>query len=136
MKDFENVLKSVTPKHNVDLVFILVGLGSLYLAIAQSMTILYVGVVFGLGLGGLIFHSTHKKAKLFGYIKENYRTNPDICLTGLKKEIEALEKAIAVDQRKADFGGKDAHDSADDVIRKTKQLDKYVLIKTEIEKYM
>ena len=54
----------------------------------------------------------------------------------IEKDIESINRSIAINQRKADAGGKDSVDSADDVIQKTVRLEKFVAVKTEIEKYL
>lgn len=132
----DNLLNSVKVKHGLDFGFIIFGIGALVLAISAATLILYVAAALFIAFGGYIFFSAQKKIKSHQYIRLNYKTNPRECLKIIEDDISSIKAAIAVDQRKADGGGRDSVDSADDVVRKTGRLEKFIAIKTEIEKYL
>jgi hypothetical protein len=128
MDRLDTLLQEVTPKHSIDYGFIIAGLISLILAVTQNQSLLYVVAAGGLFLGVLMYLSVSKRITQFKYIKNNRYADYQSCINAIERIIERQKKSIAIDQRKADAGGKDSYDSAQDVIRKTKVLEKYLEI--------
>lgn len=132
----DNLIKSIEYKHGLDFGFIIIGIAGFVFAVVGNTLFLYVLAMLFISFGVYVFYTTHKKIKSHQYIKQNYQTNPKECLKIIEEDIMGIKRSIAIDQRKADAGGKDSVDSADDVIRKNLRLDKFVAVKAEIEKYL
>lgn len=128
------LLAEVKPKHGIDYGFIVVGILGLVLALVQKENLYYFLVAVGLGFGVLMYFSIKKQIDSFNIIESNYQSNKDVALSELAKVMNKLQKGIEVDQRKAAGGGRDAADSAGDVVRKQAKMDIYLELKEEINK--
>lgn len=133
MEHVDHLLKELQMKHTADYGLLIIALLSLLGAVTRQMTFLYLVSGGAFVLGGLFYYNVYKSNKKLRFIKENYYTDPDACLGIIDQSIKTLERAIAVDQRKADGNGKDANDSRDDVIRKTKKLKTFLAIRNILE---
>ena len=131
----DKLTKDIRVPNGVSLVFILAGSVGIFLGAYQNAILFYAIGGFIFLFGGYMLYMSFKKNKDFKFVDENYKTNPQECMIIINESIESIKHAIAIDQKKEDRGGKDSKDSADDVIRKTARLEKFISIKAEIEKY-
>lgn len=132
----DKLLKAIETKHGMDYGFLLIGVVGLVLAISSTTIFLYVIAFLFILFGVLIFNGTYKISKSHKFIQANYQSRPQECLDIIKMQTASIYGAIGTNQRKADAGGKDSADSARDVVRLTIKLEKYLAVKTEIEKYL
>ncbi|AIO19097.1 hypothetical protein KQ51_01220 [Candidatus Izimaplasma bacterium HR1] len=135
MQSLEQNIKKLKPTYTVDFVFLTIGLAGLVAGFILSNLVFSVGGGIIAILGVLMFVKSHSGIRDYNFILENYKTSPEQALGILNKVIDQQKKSIAVDQRKADGGGKDSRDSANDVIRKTAKLEIMLAVKEHIKQY-